>query len=295
MMNVKWIAPDRGRWMAAVLIPLLTCSVSAREQPSESRGVAATPPVAAPRQVQGTAFNPPTRPARQISRQRLGEQYCLVRTVDDGQGSSRTSQLPIVGVPNAGEWVTDENVDLKPVAAEQGNCGPSVAALPGNALSIKRGADDNHFEVSLLSVTTPGDTTPLASATFSRPDASGTYQSDAFLYSRKNDASSSGNGGIFGQFDFYLYVVDIARSARSDVSKLVLVEWFDPQDPRSACHAERPETAMKRRADVSVCELPAWIPSSFGWPSNMGPAPKMRDVIVSDKQTGTGGGYEPPG
>lgn len=289
-MSIKWIVSGRGPLMAAALLPLVSCGVRAREQSSESQAASSPPPSSALQPVQAAAFNPVSRPARRISRQKLGEQYCLVRTVEDGQGSSRTLRLPVVGVPNADEWVTINDIELESVDQQAGNCGSSAAKLPGDRMRIEPGPDGNRFEVSIRA-----GTTVLASATFSRPVPGAHYGSDGFLFSRKACISSSGNCGVFGEHDFYLYIVDVARNARSDVSKLVLLEWFDPENMRSECHAERPETSMRRRVDAGVCDVPAWIPDSFGWPSDLEPALKGMDVPVYEKQTGTGGGYEPPG
>jgi hypothetical protein len=257
----------------------------------------ATPPAAV-----GTAAEPATPPvareaaapsfvtqSRKLVRDELGGSYCLVRHIKDSQGNIlSTMKVPIIGVPRGEDWATIKDIKLERIPDES-NCPSNNIEFSGQTLKVVDSGRDT-FGVSILQ----GESDAKLTATFTRPAPEVSPHRDAFLTADNRCEAGDNTCGAHDRYDAYLYVVDVAMETDPEVPKLVLIDLFEPVDPSNACGDERLEHAVEPR--TSDCTLPGWIPKLFGTPQGtvIATSAATPPVGAEPKQTGTGGGYEPP-
>ena len=274
-----------------LLFALAACSGASQDEDSRSTATAAQSPGAAsaasgvPGQDAMTgALN---QVARTLPRGTLGPRYCLVRKIQQADGTWAKSRLPTIAVPRAEDWITHNDIPLVTID-HASNCPPTRMPWQQRRLKIDQDVAGT-FPSSVVS------STAHLQAGLSGKLAAERNHPDAYLHAHSRCAGGSSGCGDMDVFDAYLYVVDITSDDRSDVPKLVFLDLFKPSDPSNACKAERPEYAVEPRGTTD-CPLPDWVRLTFpdlfetmaaaSWDGNGGDTGHL--------ETGSGGGYEPP-
>lgn len=262
---------------------LAACSQGSHTDTTPQAPKEAAPPVAVSTPLPTATPTPVSKPTRIIPSENVTGTYCLVRKAPDGTGGVAELRLPIASV-KADEWATNVNRDIPlTVYTPMTYCNPGNFSGDSFTLRIEKSSAGD-FDVSVRHKADPKN--PVLSQVF-KLSPNGQY-----LHAQADGCMPVGGScGAYDGLDAYLYMADV-RNGDGDLAKLVMLDLFAVTETPE-CKQEKPSSTGTVVNNDGTCPVPTWVYDTFGPPDQ----PKWRVAplhSVGKRQTGSGGGYEPP-